>query len=185
MNAMTARTVLPMLLLAALVAGAGAQEAGGFKKSTTAQVPQTALTPVTEAEAAAVFRKLEQAMGTVIKAKPKTETSLKPSPQPVTREQVVREMDRLFEAARPAFRFTPRKIPVQLDRLMVAREAQPAAERLIAWGFVGRTSPMVIGAARPMTVQSFGDELGFFIARLAELTHTPSSKWSPALMRTG
>jgi hypothetical protein len=28
-------------------------------------------------------------------------------------------------------------------------------------------------------VREFGDALGFLLLRLAELTHTPSSKWSP------
>jgi hypothetical protein len=31
------------------------------------------------------------------------------------------------------------------------------------------------------TASQFGDTLGFFLARVAETTYTPSSKWTPIL----
>jgi hypothetical protein len=101
--------------------------------------------------------------------------------RPAKRQEIVAEFSRLFEMARPHFKFTP--TPVRYDaKLLSLKPEEPArkqVETLIRFGFVGRIAPMATASVPTMTLEEFGDALGFFLARMGEVTHTPSSKWSP------
>jgi hypothetical protein len=171
-----------VVLAAALAGGAALAQDGAYKKR-TGVLSQTAVAqgPVTQAEAAAALGKVEKAIEGVLKSKPAKASALRKTAQPVSREQVVLEMDRLLEAARPSFRFTPRPAMFDPRQLTIGDDARPAAERLVTLGFLPRAGVLAAGTQKTVTLKEFGDELGLFIARIGELTHTPSSKWSPYL----
>jgi hypothetical protein len=102
---------------------------------------------------------------------------------PATREQVVLQMDRLFELARPSFKFTPKRIKYDPGMITIkrGRPARKAVEKLIAWEFVAKVGPLAANLKPTLTLGEFGEALGFFLARIADLTHLPSNKWSPYL----
>lgn len=142
-------------------------------------------TPVTEGEAQAVFRKMEKAMKTVLNVSPPSSSALKPNGTgPITRDLVVVEFAKMYDLAKPKFRFMP--TPVQFDpkRLTIADAHNRASlEKLIRLGFVAKVGPLAAGTSPTISALDFGDAIGFFMARMAELTHTPSTKWSPYLQK--
>jgi hypothetical protein len=54
-------------------------------------------------------------------------------------------------------------------------------ESLIRGGYVGKVSPLATSTEDSMSLLHFGDAVGFFMSRAAEVTHLPSPKWSPNL----
>ena len=146
----------------------------------------SAAAPVTRDEVKKSFNRLENAVKTVVpKYAPGAPLNLA-GDQNATREQVILQMDRIFQGAKPAFRFSPRKVEYDA-KLITVRDpaAKRALENLIAWGFVGKVTPLATSKNPGLGLKDFGDSMGFFLARLAELTHTPSSKFSPYLQRDG
>jgi hypothetical protein len=141
---------------------------------------------VTRDEVRRSFSRLENAVKTVVpKYAPGAPLNLA-GDQNATREQIILQMDRVFQGAKPAFRFSPRKVTYDAKLLSVRDPAaKRALENLIAWGFVGKVTPLATSKNPGLGLKDFGDSMGFFLARLAELTHTPSSKFSPYLQRDG
>lgn len=138
--------------------------------------------PVTQREVAEAFQKVESAINRVILKSSKAASAKKGvADKPATRAQIVREMNRLFEIGKSKFKFTPRKAPI--NRSVVSFPAgtteQKMSIRLMEWGFVGEVAALVTNKAPGMSVRAFGDALGMFLARMADLTHTPSSEFSP------
>jgi hypothetical protein len=103
---------------------------------------------------------------------------------PVTRDQVVAEMDREYEALRPQIKFTPNPAPIDPDMLRISASVKPKLIKLIKLGFIGRVAPLATGPKASLEPAEFGDAIGFFITRMAQLTHMPSPKWSPLLGMT-
>jgi hypothetical protein len=136
---------------------------------------------VTQAEARAVFNRLAKVVSPVIKVN----LGASPVPSaatPVTRATVVAEFTRLMEASRPAFKYTPRKVRFDRERLTLSDAVQrPRLEKLIEFGAVAKVGPLAAGDKPTLTISEFGDAVGFFLSRLAEVTYMPSSKWTPAL----
>lgn len=137
--------------------------------------------PVTQGEAYNVFAKAVAMLNTVLEMNlaPPVAKPAQPK-QPVTRVQVVESLNRLFESVKPKFKFTPR--PVQFDKKrlnMKDATANQHLQRLISYGFVAPVGPLATGPKDTVSVEEFGDALGFYMARLAEVTHLPDSKWSP------
>jgi hypothetical protein len=99
----------------------------------------------------------------------------------VTREEIVDEFMRDYQALRPQMKFTPNPSVVDPDRIKIAPKEKPELVKLIKMGFVGRVAPLVTGPTDTMTVVTFGDAVGFFLDRMAQLTHMPSPKWTPML----
>lgn len=63
---------------------------------------------------------------------------------------------------------------------------------MLAWGLIPTVGPITVAAgSRPgaggerYTVEEIGDALGYFISRVAELTYTPTPKFTPYLMGDG
>jgi hypothetical protein len=56
-------------------------------------------------------------------------------------------------------------------------------EMLVRMGAVAKIGPLATGPGNVLTVPEFGDAIGFFLARMAQMTHLPSSKWTPALRK--
>jgi len=137
---------------------------------------------VTVGDVNAVFGKLDHAVRKVvgISGKPRLKLGGRQSAS-ATREQIVLEFARLFEMARPHFKFTPRKIKFDPSMLTIRKgtRARAELETMIALQFVAKVGPLAASEKPTLTLAQFGDAVGYFYARVADLTHTPSSKWSP------
>jgi hypothetical protein len=173
-----------MMALAASVPAPVAQAEAAW-----AQAPGTpageAQAPVTQAEAAAAMDRAEAIVRRVLGL---PEAALRPAPPasdaPATRSGIVRDFGRLFRLAEPRFVFTPR--PQRFDaarlRRLPAASDQAQLERLVRWGAVAPYGPLATNPGG-LSPEEFGDALGFLVARIAELTHTPDARFSPGLMR--
>ena len=109
------------------------------------------------------------------------ETAIPHLDRPVTRNEVVAEMNRLYIIATPALRFTP--VPVRHDTSVFRIDAslRPALDRLVTFGYVARIGPLVVGPSPSLLPKELGDAIGVFMARVAQTTHTPNPKWTPIL----
>lgn len=173
-------SILALAAIAAVSVGQGTQD--HLKKAPKPQTPVSS-GPVTQAEAQAMFLRMERAFRQVNKISDAGPSCAIPkSNSPVTREQTVIEMSRLFDMVRPKFTLKP---PMQdfdpSTFTLHDKTAKAAANKLVAWGCIGRFAPLVTGSGTTIPLPIFGDAMGLFIARMAELTHTPSSKFSPYL----
>ena len=101
--------------------------------------------------------------------------------RPVRRAEVIVEMQRLYRAAEPAIRFTPAEIRFDASKLSIDSPNKPALLRLVARGFIGPVSPLATSPLSSLSIRQFGDALGFFGARLAQVSHLPSPLWTPML----
>ncbi len=137
--------------------------------------------PVTQSEARATFQHLMLGLPAVAGSKINVGTcSIPDGANSVTREEVLQEMDRLYQAARPFFKYTPR--PVWDDPSAFTIKSGPARsdlEYLAKGGFVAIASPLATSTGDTLTVDDFGDAVGIFGARLADVTHMPDTKYSP------
>lgn len=103
--------------------------------------------------------------------------------RPATRAEMVAEFDRIMTMARPRFRGRPiRQVVDQplIDSRNPSPETRAQLKRLIEWGFVGPVSPLATDPTQTLTPQQFGDALGYFMSRLADVTHTYDPRFSPA-----
>jgi hypothetical protein len=173
---------LPVIALLATLAACQAQDQTTIAKPKKVAKPTVdTKSPVTQAEAKAVFIKAATVLKPVIGGNfpaPKLANSAKA----VSRAEVVEEFTRLFMAAKPAFKLIPRKVRFDAARLTLKDPAQRKnIERLIAFGAVAKMGPLAAGNKEELSVQEFGDAVGFLVARIAEVTHMPSAKWTPSL----
>ncbi|MBL8049481.1 MAG: hypothetical protein JNJ45_12450 [Chthonomonas sp.] len=149
-------------------------------------VPAVAGAPqfVTRAEASMVFAK----MATMVKQASNVQGAVafdrvKEPKKPITRSEVVHAYYLLYMKAKPGFRLTP--VMTKFDPKLISGldEAVKGEAKILAqWGFIGPVGPLVTDMKPQVSVQVFGDSVGLFLSRLADLTHTPSSKYSPNLM---
>jgi hypothetical protein len=173
-----------LALLAVLSVSALAwQEKTGLshkKPRTPTRAPSGA---VTQAEAVAVLSRAEKIMRSVLGIRGGPATTLKAGSAPVTNAQIVKEFDRLYSLAKPTFKFTPPKVKYD-PKVLAANDAatKAALEKLVGWGFVARLGPLATSKKDGLSIPQFGDAIGFFLTRLSDLSHTPSTRWSPYLM---
>ena len=168
------------LLLAALIFAQG-EEKGGLTK-TKAPAIKVDNGHVTLPELYATIAKVELGLRRVV---------LSSSQAPVVRQnvqdrvakrsEITAEFWRLFQLAKPYFKFTPKAVVFKPNLLSIpATDPQrKPLETLIRFGFIGKVAPLATNAAPSISITEYGDALGFFIARMSDLTHTPSAKWSP------
>jgi len=137
--------------------------------------------PVTKTEASKVLLQVDQA---IVKVMPR----LKAAPvhlsgaNPVTREEVVDQFDKIFQMAKPEFKFTPRKVTYDPNLLTIKDKAtRMKLEKLIAWGCVDKVGMLATSPKDTLGVLDFGDAVGLMTSRVAELTHMPDPKFSPDL----
>ncbi|MFI5385745.1 MAG: hypothetical protein ACHQ50_06455 [Fimbriimonadales bacterium] len=137
--------------------------------------------PVTQAEAAAVFSKAERVVMGVLQLKVNG-LAFPNGTAPATREQVLKHFLAFYAAVESKFKFTPppAKSAPNFIKFHDAKTKQ-IAEKLELLGFVDRYGPLVTSTGEGLLPDEFGDALGYFIARVAELTHMPSAKFSPYL----
>lgn len=137
---------------------------------------------VTAIEAREAFTRL----GALFKrtsALPMGTTAIPAANRPATRAEIVAEMARLAKASEPAFRFVPAPVPHDARLFNVAAAQRSTLDRLVTWGCVARIGPLAVGPGTSLTPSQFGDALGFFAARIAQMSHLPSPKWTPMLQK--
>jgi len=169
------------LLLFACVANA--QDGGPPQKAKPYMPRKIVLSPepVTRDEAKKVIDQVDAALVNVMPSVKKTASSLSGS-QPVTRAEVVSEFHRIFDAAKPEFKFTPRKISYDSSLLTLKdASAKTKLQSLIAWGCVDRVGPLATSGKDTLGVLEFGDAVGFLLARVAQLSHMPDPRFTPDL----
>jgi len=162
------------------LAGQGTGEKPKVKKTNVAGVDQNS--PVSKAEAAAVFARARKAIAASRIALVTPKSGIAVGNGPVTREEVILEMNRILQGSRKSIKFIPMLTNYDAKRFKVgSASAKSALAKLVAWGFVAPVGPLASGPKPGLTVAQFGDSIGFFMARLADVTHMPSPKWSPYL----
>jgi len=173
---------IAFLIVAVLGIGIAQQQQQGtgkpqYKKLDAAGVD--ANSSVTRAEAAAVFEEARRAIKTAhIGGGGKS--SIPSDGQAVTRDEVIVEMAKIFEASKKSIRIVPTHDSFDATLLKVGSPAAKAElSKLIAWGFVAPVGPLATGPKPTISIQDLGDALGFFISRLSDITHMPSTRWSP------
>lgn len=175
---------LSVFAVAAVAFAQDAPDGSGLKKHKK-PVPAAALSkkPVTKQEAAATFLRVEKIFHTVLPgARAGAPSHLRSTSEPVTRAEAVAELNRLFTLVQPTFTINPRKVSYDAKRITLKDPTQRQnLEKLIAYGCVAKIGPIATNPGPTLTVHEFGDAVGFFISRVAELTNLPSSKWTPYL----
>ncbi|HMS56009.1 MAG TPA: hypothetical protein PKA27_11475 [Fimbriimonadaceae bacterium] len=161
------------VLLAALVLAT--QE-----KHTPKPLPQAAKSFVTVGEANTVLFQLESATRKILKV---GGSAKKPSEnkKEATRAQIIDGLFAIYEVARPKFRIAPNPIKFDDKVFSVTGQSRGRLQILVRQGFVGRVSPLATSKTPGLSLEEFGDSIGLFVARLADLSHTPSRQWSPYL----
>lgn len=162
----------PVLALVTLGAAQGGLES--LKKRNVAPANGA----VTQTEVALTMRRVETTFFRVTRLN-KTLPAMTASANPAQRGEILTRMVRLVDELRGEFKFTPKRVAFNANSFTVKSPARAQVERLVSWGFVAKTSPLVTGTKETLTTAEFGDAIGLYISRLADLTHTPSSKWSP------
>lgn len=176
------RTFLVLLALSAALLVPAQQDGLKHSPKPKAQASGTEA-PLTKAEMKAAFARIEKAMLLLPGLTTRKSAINVPGSGPATREEILLQMDRLFEMCRPHFKFTPPKVRNEPERLTIkSGAARKALDRLIVFGAVARVGPLATSTKPGLQLAEFGDALGFFTARMAELTHTPHSRWTPGMM---
>jgi hypothetical protein len=168
------RLCLVGLLLVSMACGYG-QSVGKRKVQASEDV-------ATQTEVAQAFVRLEGVLTRVVGI----ELSLTKMPMgdaPAKRAAVIARFHQIFESCRPKFRFMPRPQPFPPEGLGVptGHPQRLALEQLVRWGLVSSTSPLASGKSDTVTLFELGDSIGYFLLRMADLTHRPHPKFSPML----
>jgi len=136
--------------------------------------------PATKAETTQVLVKMTGVIQKLIQKKG-FKSGLVNGPGSATRDEVLTEFHRLFEFAQPSFRRQPTMLTVNTKRFKVIRKNFEIAKTLTEWNFVAPFGPLVSGSKPTLSRRQLGDAVGYFLTRLADLTHSPSHKFSPDL----
>jgi len=103
------------------------------------------------------------------------------SEKAVTRAQVLDDLARLEQEFRPVYVLKPRTQYCDPAVVKFAEPERKKAIRLIKLGFLEPVAPLVVGPDDKLTVGQFSEALAFFVERWADMTHIPTTKWSPDL----
>jgi uncharacterized protein YbjT (DUF2867 family) len=136
---------------------------------------------VTGQDATVVFGKIQSAFVYVLAVKPGVPSGIKNSSAPIDRKEVISEFIRLREMASPAFRMKLR--PARYDKSRWSWNT-PDLESLVKEGYVAPLGPLTTKKSSTLTPAEFGDALGFFLSRISQVTHQPSTKWTPYLQQS-
>jgi len=176
------KRILPVLVALLVGCSGNAQEKTGL--SSAKPKPKTDLlkSVLTKKDMVEAVSKIDKAVSKVLNIAPLS-LPAETSTNPATREDVIRTFDRLFAKVKPSFKFTPRFVKYDPAVLTIDKNKPERAmlEKLIRWQFVAKVGPIAAGKKNTLTLEEFGDALGFFTLRIADLTHVPSARWSPYL----
>lgn len=153
----------------------------GLARSTAAPKATVSNGPVTQAEARSTAKRMEGSLRDILSIKTFPPTQLVAASKPVTREMVVADFARLYQAVRPTVKLTPVPVKFSESRFRVSAKLKPELSRLVKLGFVAPYGPLATSKKATLSVAEYGDAVGFFLSRVAEVTHMPSRKWTPAL----
>lgn len=168
------------LLGVVLVASAFAQEQGEFKKSVSKTIKSTSA-PVTRAEARKVLDRAWTVMVKGLKLKGAAPFKLVSDSTPISKNEMLAEMDLLLKATTPFFKRSPR--PATFDAARLRTDGDLAKMKfMVSKGLVMPLGPLVTGKNGPLTTEEFGDAVGVLMVRIADLCHLPSTTYSPNLM---
>jgi hypothetical protein len=133
---------------------------------------------VTQKDVVTVIGKVEESFKFVLGVPISQKSTVRPANQPIDRKAVVAEFIRLRAAASPAVRLKPRDAKYDPRRL---RWKSAGLEDLIRTGYLAPLGPIATKKTGTLTPAEFGDALGFFLARISEVTHQPLTRWTPYL----
>jgi hypothetical protein len=169
------------LFLVLLVASVSpAQDGGEFKKPTT-KVVKASTAPVTKAEARKVLDKAWSVLQKGLKLAGGSPVKLVADATPITKNEILAEFDLLVKASAASFKRSPR--PSSFDAARFRADGNSTLiSGLVIRGLVMPLGPLVTGQNGPVSTAEFGDAVGVLMARLADLCHTPSTRYSPNLM---
>mgnify|MGYP001771091022 CR=1 FL=1 len=91
----------------------------------------------------------------------------------ITGPEAGQELMKLALRYEPKFRVVP-PIPAKSD----------LASKLRTYRIFSPTGPIALGA-KTLNPAEFGDAIGYFLVRMADLTHTPRKAYSPSIMGNG
>ncbi len=158
------------------------QDGSGDLKKHSHPMIEAAPGPVTKSEAIATFNRLENVLKSELHIQVSGTRPITGSKGLISKSEVIKEFVWLVKICEPAFSVTPKAVPVEAARLVVQDATlKPKLTKLITGGFVGNYGALATGSASTLNVRGFGDSVGFFLARIGECTHIPSSKWTPYL----
>ncbi|MBS1716241.1 MAG: hypothetical protein JSS72_00740 [Armatimonadetes bacterium] len=136
--------------------------------------------PVSVADSSHVFRMVTDALHHVLKLPEPNLPKLTGSN--LTAEQAASEFRAIFEYARPKFEFKP--LPLEFEErkwTLKSAKAREDARLLVSYGCLAKVGPIVCSKNGLLTAKQFGDAVGMFLGRIAEITHVPSQEFSPYL----
>lgn len=168
-----------IVMVSLLAAGVLAQRESQNRKTLGSQ----ASSPVRVSEVNTTLLKYERVIRKVLGLPGASAPAPSNDQKAATRGQILNGLNRLFEMSKPEFKITPRdtKYDGNLISLPRGSSSRAIAEKLIKWGFVGKVSPLATSKSDTLSLAEFGDTMGLFLSRVADLTHTPNTKFSPYL----
>lgn len=164
---------------------AGADEALPKPKTKppVAKKSASAAGPVTRAEAHAVFVRADRLCARILKTRPNQwKVPFKPEASSVSRDEVLLALDGLVNSCSDQFKYRPRDAKFDAKRIRPTK-FEAKVNDLIRRGFVSPYGPLTTGKTDTLTLEEFGDAIAFALVGIADRTHTPSQKFSPALMK--
>ncbi len=165
-----------VLVLLGMVGLASAQKES-FKVVNKKAAP-AASGDVTRAEAAQVMAKLRRACREVLGVSVSPKPTIAAGKAVVSRKEILEEFATIHRAAAASFKLSPQPVSFDPKRFTVQ---SPALTSLVKGGFVAKVGPLAAGKRPGVSPTELGDAIGFFVARIAEVSHLPSSRWTPYL----
>jgi len=101
--------------------------------------------------------------------------------KPVSREAIVASFAALVNVASPKIKLEPMPVSFDAKRVKLGGSAKSSILTLIRDGYVAPFGPLATNKANELSAAEFGDALGHLLLRISDLTHTPSTRWSPML----
>ena len=133
---------------------------------------------VTKLVAEKYFNRLDQTLRKTLKLKGKRLPMTGKPTDPLLKSELIKELAAWKNLIDGSLVSTPP--PIKFDQTRV-RNASPQLLNLIRGGYVAKIGPVATAKGNQLTASEFGDALGFFLARVAETTYTPSTRWSPVM----
>lgn len=159
------------------VAGLASAQKESFKVVKKKAAP-AASGDVTRSEAVQVMAKVRRACREVLGVTVSPKPTIATGKVVVTRKEILEEFATIHRAAAASFKLSPQPVSFDAKRFTVQSSSLTS---LVKGGFVAKVGPLAAGKRAGVSPNELGDAIGFFVARLAEVTHLPSSRWTPYL----